>query len=277
MVSMQPQIDQANADFWNELCGSTFAKVHGITKHDLESLNRFDFEYFRYYPYLLKHVPVHTMQNKKVLEVGLGYGTLGLKIAQSGSIYHGLDIAAGPVNMMRHRLGLYGLSGHVVQGSMKACPFPDESMDAVVSIGCFHHTGNIKRCFDETYRVLKKGGSAYVMVYNQRSYRQWSKWPLKTFNSVLRDWSILDSEAEVTLDQRSAYDKNLAGDAAPETVFSSICTLRNHLNQFTSIKFTKEHCEDIPVIPGVLNFPRRFLLNNLGKVLGCDIYLHAVK
>ena len=34
------------------------------------------------YPYLLRRVPVHTMRQKRVLEVGLGYGTLGQKIAE---------------------------------------------------------------------------------------------------------------------------------------------------------------------------------------------------
>src|SRR6185295_2793660 len=112
---------------------------------------------------------------RRVLEVGLGYGTLGQKIVEAGAIYTGLDIAAGPVRMMQHRLSLQDLPGSVQQGSVLACPFPDESFDCVVSIGCFHHTGNARRALDETWRVLRPGGQAHLMVYNQFSLRQWLK------------------------------------------------------------------------------------------------------
>ena len=46
----QESIDSANASFWNELCGSAWAKQLGITTVTPESLKRFDEEYFKYYP-----------------------------------------------------------------------------------------------------------------------------------------------------------------------------------------------------------------------------------
>src|SRR6185436_10009706 len=98
----------------------------GIADHSLESLKRFDDFYLAtdvyrrrgMYPYLLRRVPVHTMRDKRVLEVGLGYGTLGQKIAEAGADYVGLDIAEGPVKMMNHRLRLQSLPGGAQQGSM---------------------------------------------------------------------------------------------------------------------------------------------------------------
>src|SRR5579872_4022366 len=159
---MQQEIDQKNSDFWNELCGNSFAQSLGIKDRSLESLKIFDDAYFSYYPYLLKHVPVDTMKGKKVLEVGLGYGTLGMKMARSGADYIGLDIAQKPVDMMNHRMKLYNLGGKAIQGSILDCPLKDNSLDCVVSIGCYHHTGNLQRCFDETFRVLKPGGSAFL-------------------------------------------------------------------------------------------------------------------
>ncbi len=44
-------IDKANAEFWNELCGTTMARSLGITDHSLESLKRFDEAYLAFYPY----------------------------------------------------------------------------------------------------------------------------------------------------------------------------------------------------------------------------------
>ena len=134
-----------------------------------------------FYPYLERYVAFDELQGKKVLEVGLGYGTVGQKIAESGADYTGLDIAEGPVSMMNHRLGQCGLPGKAIQGSILEAPFEDETFDRVVAIGCYHHTGDTKRAISETARILKPGGQALVMVYNAYSYRRWLRSPLDTW------------------------------------------------------------------------------------------------
>ncbi|MBI4971274.1 MAG: class I SAM-dependent methyltransferase [Candidatus Omnitrophica bacterium] len=272
----QKQIDQANVEFWDELCGSAFAKMLGITDHAPESLRKFDHAYFDFYPYLLQHVKVHEMKGKKVLEAGLGYGTLGGKIAESGADYTGLDIAAGPVKMMNRRLGLSRLAGRAIQGSMLTCPVDAESQDFVVSIGCFHHTGDVQKCIEETYRVLRPGGRAFLMVYNQFSYRQWVKWPVKTFKMLLKDWGWTSQQNKVTEIQRKSYDANSTGEAAPETVFLSICRLREMFASFSSVRFEKENCNDL-YLRGSLLISRKKLLPMLGKWAGFDIYIEAQK
>ncbi len=271
-MQTQNEINSANENFWDELCGSTFAQSLGIKDRSSHSLEKFDYEYFRYYPYLLKHVPAQNMKGKKVLEVGLGYGTLGLKLAQAGADYTGLDIAQGPVDMMNHRLKLFDLSGKAIKGSILQCPLKNQSMDYVVSIGCYHHTGNLQRCFDETYRVLKPGGTAVIMLYNQFSYKQWVKWPKATLQALWRDLGVLKPNLAVSEDQKAAYDLNIAGDNAPETVFSSIKQLKKMLSKFSKVDFAKENCDDHrwPIT-------RRVLLPWLGKSLGLDIYLRAYK
>lgn len=273
---MNSHIDKANKDFWNELCGSGFAQYLGIKDHSEESLKRFDRGYLELYPYLLEHVKVSGMRDKKVIEVGLGYGTLGQKIAEAGAHYMGIDIAEGPVRMMNARMQMQGLSGKAVQASMLDCPIPSESIDRVVSIGCFHHTGSVQRCIDETYRVLKPGGTAMIMVYNQFSYRQWIKWPGKTFAAVLYDMKISRGKMEVDESQKGAYDANASGASAPETDFLSIRQLRGIFNKFSSVKFHKENCDEI-IIRGKHVFKRTSLLSSLGKLMGLDIYIEARK
>lgn len=273
---MQKEIDKKNSEFWNEICGSLFAKSLGIKDHSLDSLKRFDDAYFSFYPYLLKHVPTHSMKGKKIMEVGLGYGTLGLKIAQSGADFVGLDIAEKPIEMMNHRLKLYHLPGKAIQGSILDCPLPNESLDGVVSIGCFHHTGNLKRCLEETYRVLKPGGHAYLMVYNQFSYRQWRRWPLDVFKALLREKGLLQSKGTTTEEQAAAYDSNLKGIAAPETAFTSIYQLKRLFSKFSSATFTKENCDETT---GLIHkfVSRQQLLPILGRAMGLDIYIQATK
>lgn len=258
----QVDIDQRNAAFWDELCGSNLAQVLGITTRDSASLTRYDRAYMDLYPYLPRHVPFDNFAGQRVLEIGLGYGTLGQKIAEHCGEYVGLDIAAGPVAMMNYRLEQLQAHGQAQQGSMLTCPFPDESFDAVVSIGCFHHTGNLQRCIDETRRVLKPGGTAYVMVYNKFNYRNWLRWPLKTLADAV-------GPAHVTsVTERAAYDANAVGDAAPETVFTSRRELAQMFGAFSTYADALE------------NWSGRFrpqMLGSAAHVLGLDIYARAAK
>jgi len=267
---MGASLDQANAQFWDELCGSTFARQLGITDHSFDSLPRFDHAYFERYPYLLRRVPVAAMRGRKVLEIGLGYGTLGQRIAESGAHYTGLDLAEGPVRMMSARLKMGSLQGSAARGSMLSCPFPDQSFDCVVSIGCFHHTGDIQRCVDETWRVLKPGGRAYLMLYSRYSYLRWLKWFGPTLGSLLGRAQAA-SEGE-----RRAYDSDLAGAAAPETVFVSRTELRRAMKRFSAVSLALENATHLG-FRGRTIIPRRYLLSSVGRLAGLDIYVDAAK
>ena len=99
----QQAVDDRNAAFWDTLCGWNLAQRAGITGQGQDDLRRFDELYLGFYPYLERYVPAD-FGGKKVLEVGLGYGTLGQLIASRGANYYGADIAAGPVEIMRRRL-----------------------------------------------------------------------------------------------------------------------------------------------------------------------------
>lgn len=267
--------DTANAAFWNELCGTNLARQLGVSDRSPDSVRRFDKFYLDFYPYLLDRVRIASLRGKRVLEIGLGYGTLGQKIAEAGADYVGLDIAEGPVEMMNHRLRMSGRPGVAQLGSMLDCPLPDSSVDCVVSIGCFHHTGDAKRCFDETWRVLRPGGDAYIMVYNQLSYRQWMNWPLQTLRAVLSA-RALASPPRVSDSQRAAYDADSSGAVAPETAFFSLGTLRAMLSKFSQAEMGLENCDQV-AIRGRTLIPRRFLLATLGKAAGLDIYIAARK
>jgi len=268
-------LNRANAEFWDELCGTSFARQLGIKDHSIESLRRFDEAYLDFYPYLLQRVPVSTMAGKSVLEVGLGYGTLGQKIIEAGADYTGLDVAQGPVDMLNLRVQIQGLSGRAIQGSMLNCPLADESVDVVVSIGCFHHTGSVERCIDETWRVLKLGGRAYFMVYNVFSYRQWLKWPKRTLHVALGR-AHPAGRPSASDAQRRAYDASTAGAAAPETAFVSTNGLRAMLTRFSDRRLWLENCDHI-TLRGRTLVPRRALFATLGRVAGLDIYVAATK
>ncbi len=272
----QLDVDSRNRRFWDELCGSGLARHLGITSDDPGSLLRFDAEYFKIYPYLEQYAPANELRGKKVLEIGLGYGTMGQFLAEKGCDYHGLDIAEGPVRMMRYRLGMLGVERpetKVQQGSALEIPHDDASLDYLYSIGCLHHTGNLQRSIDEVLRVLKPGGTAMIMLYNANSFRRIVKTPLvgayTLFRSGPRSWISKWREKE-----RAMYDANAAGEAAPHIDYTSIRGARRIFKQFESIQIDKQNADPFTWPRYV---PRERLLDNLGRWLGLDLYITAVK
>jgi ubiquinone/menaquinone biosynthesis C-methylase UbiE len=264
----------ANSQFWNELCGSTLARTLGIKDSSPASLKLFDDWYFAFYPYLLPFVNDANVPGKRLLEVGLGYGSLSQKMAEAGAVYTGLDIAAGPVDMVNHRLRQQGLAGRAVQGSVLECPFPDQSFDIAVAIGSLHHTGNLVLALDELYRVLVPGGQLVFMIYNALSYRRWLRWPISTARHFLWTQGRLATKPSFSEAERKAYDADSEGNAAPETMFCSPSELRSMMKPWSIEVMRLENVGD----EGLLRFlPRSLKLKTIGPWAGLDIYVRATR
>ena len=92
----QGALDAENANFWDELCGSSLARQLGVTDASAESLARFDAAYLGHYPYLTSYLPNERLRGARVLEIGLGYGTLSGQLLSRGAQLEGVDIADGP-------------------------------------------------------------------------------------------------------------------------------------------------------------------------------------
>lgn len=264
----QAEIDKRNSEFWDTLCGTNAAIALGITDRLSASLKKFDSWFFEFYPYLNHYIPFSEMRGRQVLEVGLGYGSVGQKIAEAGADYIGLDIAVGPVEMMKYRLSLHGLKGRVVTGSILDAPFPTGSFDYIVAIGCYHHTGNLQRAIDESYRVLRANGRLILMVYNGLSYRQWySDW-----KATLRHFLTWRGQA-VSDAMIAKYDCS-KGQAAPHTDFVSRSVLRRHCRDFRGFESKLENIDCEPPFKR----PRQYLLTTYWpRWVGLDIYAMAVK
>ncbi|GGI80070.1 class I SAM-dependent methyltransferase [Legionella impletisoli] len=280
--NIQHQIDQKNRNFWNELCGTQLAKELGVVDSSQESLAKFDKFYNNYYPYLEKYLFLDEIKGKNVLEVGLGYGTVSQKLALAGANYHGLDIASNAVAMAAHRLSQHNLTGDIRTGSMIECPFNDNYFDYVISIGCFHHTGDFQACVDQTYRILKKGGKATIMVYNQYSLRQWMRWPKLTTKNLLLN-VINKSSGLSTQKQREAYDASLSNEGAPETKFFSKREISEACKYFKAKKLTCENFDEnvqfkLGKLP-IYRFDKRIeCLNGFwARKFGLDLYIQLEK
>jgi SAM-dependent methyltransferase len=273
-ASDEPSV--ANAAFWDEACGTGAAKRLGVTDNSPRSLKRFDDWYFGFYPWLFMHIPFVEMQGLDVLEVGLGYGTVAQRLAEWGARFTGLDIAAGPVNLVNHRLRQNGLSGEAKIGSILDAPFADESFDRVVSIGCLHHTGDMQRALNECWRILKPRGKLIFMVYNAFALRRWRQATATTAGLWLRERlgyrGVLSSETQ----NRKTWDANEAGDTAPIIDFASVTSLRHLCRRFQGFSCARELLEPEPP------FFSRSRIDELSKtcwprIAGLNIYATATK
>lgn len=265
----QRAIDERNQEFWDELCGSSLARSLGITEITPESLARFDAAYMGYYPYLERYLSELPVEGRELLEIGLGFGTVGQILAGRGARYRGADIAAGPVAMMRDRLLRLDQSdeGAVVQTSALALPWEDRRFDFVVSIGCLHHTGDLPTAVHEVHRVLVPGGTAFVMLYNAHSFRQLLR--------ARRERRARNRSERV----RAMYDVNAAGEAAPHTDFVSRRDVRSLFAAFSDVSIEAQNFDraTFPLGRRRVTIPRERLLGNVARVLGLDLYIHARK
>ena len=120
------------------------------------------------------HIPIvakfDSFRGKDVLEIGCGVGTDGIEFAKKGANYFGVDLTPKSVALTRERFQLWGIPGGFEVANAEAkLPFPDESVDHVYSFGVIHHSPAPDKIISEIYRVLRKGGSFTVMLYNRSS------------------------------------------------------------------------------------------------------------
>ena len=263
-------LDDANARFWDELCGTDFARSLGIVERNEESLARFDAAYLAHYPYLTPLIDRAGLAGGRVLEIGLGFGTVIGYIARRAGGVDGVDIAEGPVAMARRRLDYLGLPPErVVQASALQLPYPDATFDVVISIGALHHTGNLPGAIDEVWRVLRPGGRTLVMVYNGHSFRRLA------FLARGRLARLLGRRRESVRDLRAMYDTRTDGTAAPHTDFASPGQVRRLFRRFRSVKVDRRNFDHYVVAGRLLR--RTWFLRGVDRILGLDLYISAVK
>src|SRR5262245_4508455 len=277
MEAQNLNLHQQNIAFWNELCGSHLASILGITDASARSLKKFDDWFLAYYPYVFLHIPFDELKDKEVLEVGLGYGTIAQRLAESGARYTGLDIADGPVGMVKHRIRQAGLDGDAKQGSILNAPFPDESFELIVTIGCLHHTGDLAGSISECHRMLRRGGRLIMMLYYAYSHRRWVQAPAETLRYFMRerfgDAGVVQPNAEA---EKWDYDHNSKGKAAPHTDFISVRSLRKMCAKFSSFEYRLENINNEPPFQKWPN--RRALLKTWWpSVVGLEIYATVTK
>lgn len=161
-------VDMVRA-FWNaHPCGARFVKTPFGTPEFFRQYADFRYGSEWHLNYL---VPFGQYVGKRVLEVGCGLGTDGVRFAQNGASYTGIDLSETAVEATRLHFKTLGLPGRFkVQNAEQMQDFEDGSFDLAYSHGVLHHTPNITSALSEFRRVLKPGGEVIIMLYHRQSF-----------------------------------------------------------------------------------------------------------
>lgn len=105
----------------------------------------------------------------QVLDLGCGTATLTvmLKQAHPGAMVTGLDGDPAVLRIGQAKAERTGVTLSLDQGMAYDLPYADDSFDRVVSSLVFHHlsTQNKQRTIKETYRVIRSGGSFWIVDF----------------------------------------------------------------------------------------------------------------
>ena len=152
------------SEYWNH---------HNVTHHRSfatadESLENFHWRNSQYANYLAL-MPVSGFDGCRVLDYGCGPGhdLVGFGVYSKPAKLAGADVSASSIREARTRLALHGIKAelHRIEPG-EQLPFDDAAFDHVHSSGVLHHVEDPIATLSELKRVLRRGGSMNVMVYN---------------------------------------------------------------------------------------------------------------
>lgn len=142
----------------------------------------------------------------KLLEVPVGTGVLTMPLYRTlpDATITCLDYSPDMMENAKKRAEDMGIRNVTfLQGDVGQLPFPDESFDIVLSLNGFHAFPDKETAYDETFRVLKKGGIFCGCFYIKGKYPR-TDWIIK---HVYEPMGVFTKPYE----SRESLEKRLAG------------------------------------------------------------------
>lgn len=156
--SQPPSQAEAVSDFFGVGAGSY------ADRHYRDGRNTFISDRFRLV--MAEIDALHLDRNAVVADIACGPGFVLEGIASKGLTPIGLD---GSVDMLRVARARVGSRVPLIQGDARHLPFPDESLNLLVSTGLLEYLPDPVEVLREFHRVLVPGGTAIVSSTNRRS------------------------------------------------------------------------------------------------------------
>jgi ubiquinone/menaquinone biosynthesis C-methylase UbiE len=152
-----------------------------------------------------------------VLDIGCGYGFFLWGLDHFGYATYGIDSSKVALRVARVRT-----KAHIALSNSETLPFHDDSFDAVTTFDVIEHIENYKGALREVHRVLRPGGTVYIITLNGESLlksalgRSWSWYKDPTHKhlfspSDLKD--VLECCGFEDIRTRTFFNFNLAGES----------------------------------------------------------------
>lgn len=114
--------------------------------------------------------PYWSLEGKNVLDIGAGLGgKLPYLIEKAGAeAVTSIDINLTSLNIANQYIHSSGYAGakhsqiRIAGSDAASLPFANGEFDCIVSINTFEHIASLNKAIQDTYRVLKSGGLAYL-------------------------------------------------------------------------------------------------------------------
>ena len=106
---------------------------------------------------------------RKLLEIGCGIGIDTVSLSEKGFDVTAIDLTESAIAISQERARKLNLSINYLVGNVERLDFPDNTFDVVYSFGVIHHTPHMRQAIREIFRVLRPGGTAYIMIYARYS------------------------------------------------------------------------------------------------------------
>jgi len=108
-----------------------------------------------------------------LIDLGCGSGNLIIQIAKAFPNLDliGIDISKEIISLAEKRAKEHSLDRKITfkLGNVENMPFPDNSMDFIISTFSLHHWLDPMNAFKEIYRVLKKSGTCLIFDFRRNS------------------------------------------------------------------------------------------------------------
>lgn len=150
--------------------------AHNVTGHQRFRSVEQSLDYFHWrngqYPGYIDLMPVSGFDGRIVLDFGCGPGhdLVGFGTYSKPARLVGADVSSSSLAESRERLALHGIAADVIELTPGApLPFDAGTFDHVHASGVLHHVSDPEAALRELRRVLRRSGTASVMVYNTNS------------------------------------------------------------------------------------------------------------
>lgn len=142
--------------------------------------------------FVFANFPRDPKERKKIriLDLGCGAGCHTVFLAKEGFDTYATDISEQGLKVTKQRLKDNNLKAVFKSASMGNQPFKDNFFDGVISYGVFYYNNGLgyQKAVSELYRILKKGGLAFIFTRTTNDYR------FKKGKEIEKNTFVLDIE-----------------------------------------------------------------------------------